>query len=94
MPGVGTYETLTPLELQPSSARVELGNPYPVLLCTHCGVGFAVDFDGSYWQPQARGHHDTGRARPGSVRPRGGIDTFRSTQGTKGLPRTVRLTPR
>ncbi len=42
--------------LQPKSARVEQGKPYPFGLYTHCGVDWGTDFDGSFWdwtgQPQ------------------------------------------
>lgn len=37
----------------PRSGTARLGRPYPFLLYTHCGVGFRVDFDGSFWQAYA-----------------------------------------
>jgi hypothetical protein len=33
----------------PQSARVERGKAYPFVLYTHCGVDYATDFDGSFW---------------------------------------------
>jgi hypothetical protein len=36
------------LELNPRSARAQLGVAYPFQLYTHCGVDFSVDFDGSF----------------------------------------------
>ncbi len=36
-------------ELTPQSPAAEVGKAYPFQLYTHCGVGFAVDFDHSFW---------------------------------------------
>jgi len=35
--------------LTPMSAPTLVGQPYPLTLNTHCGVNYAVDFDGSFW---------------------------------------------
>lgn len=37
------------LRLQARSRHVATGRPYPFRLYTHCGVDFATDFDGSFW---------------------------------------------
>jgi len=44
--------SITPLHgvtLTPKSVHVAVGHAYPFRLLTHCGVDFATDFDGSYW---------------------------------------------
>jgi len=37
------------LQIQPHSSYVTVGRTYPFRLYTHCGVGFAVDFDHVFW---------------------------------------------
>lgn len=37
------------VELRPHSARVQPGTTVAFRLATHCGVDFATDFDGSFW---------------------------------------------
>jgi len=35
--------------LTPMSAPAAVNHPYPFELTTHCGVNYAVDFNGSFW---------------------------------------------
>ena len=32
------------------SKSAKVGKPYRWVLSTHCGIDFAIDFDGSFWQ--------------------------------------------
>lgn len=38
-----------PITLHPETVRAKMGQAYPFQLIVHCGVDYAVDFDGSFW---------------------------------------------
>ena len=38
-----------PIVLQPESPPAVVGRPYPFTLYTHCGISFALDFAGAFW---------------------------------------------
>jgi predicted small lipoprotein YifL len=44
----------TPIVIEPLSPRVEPDKTYQFSLYTHCGLDFATDFDGSFWDLEDR----------------------------------------